>query len=127
MRKTTQNLSDQQSWHERMPELQTILNSTISKSRGYSPFFLTFFKQPNFPFQKLADRQDSYNESSTLEARLNFANKTLNQANQHVIDAFQDSKREFDKRIRQSKIKPGDLVMVKTSQRGKIHRKKLIL
>ena len=37
-------------WHEALPDFQTIINSTGSASCKHSPFFLTYFHHPHFPF-----------------------------------------------------------------------------
>ena len=56
MRKMCDDLPSQRNWHLKVPNLQTIINSSISSSRGFSPFFLTFFRHANFPFQQLKEK-----------------------------------------------------------------------
>ena len=51
MRKMCEDLPSQRNWHLKIPNLQTIINSSVSSTRGFSPFFLTFFRHANFPFQ----------------------------------------------------------------------------
>ena len=43
LRKATQSYADQSNWNLLLGKFQLIANSTISKSRKISPFFLTFF------------------------------------------------------------------------------------
>ena len=122
VRKNIETLAEQGIWHE-IPDFQTIVNSTVSKSRGFSPFFLTFFRHANFPFTSLVTERPSLGEHNTMHARINFSQKILKQAEGVNAEMFKANKMSYDRRIRHSKIKTGDLVMVKTSQRGKIHRK----
>ena len=123
LRKSSVTYEDQANWPLKLPDLQTVLNSSLSGSRGFSPFFLTFFKHANFPFQQLAESQPNLNDSSSLAARFNLSIKTLKTCQANLDQAFEASKKQFDKRARPSRISPGDLVYVSTSQRGKMHHK----
>ena len=60
------------------------VNSATSKSREHSPFFLTFFRHPNFPFASLTSSRPSLSEASTVAARLNFSAQILAQAAEHA-------------------------------------------
>ena len=62
IRKTTDTLSEQSLWHLKLPEFQTIINSTSSLSHGFSPFFLTFFRHANYPFRSMLSDPVTYNE-----------------------------------------------------------------
>ena len=55
-RKTTDTLAEQSLWHLKIPEFQTIINSTSSSSRGFSPFFMTYFRHANFPFRSMLSK-----------------------------------------------------------------------
>ena len=74
-KKTISNIWEQKNWPYKVPELQTIINSTTSSSRGYSPFFLAFLKHPNFPFQKLINSSPDYSDQSMLTTRFNLSNQ----------------------------------------------------
>ena len=63
----------QSHWDEALPDFQTIINSTGSASRKHSPFFLTFFRHPHFPFQHLSNREHNFDENSSVESRLNLS------------------------------------------------------
>ena len=64
LKKVISNNSEHKDWPHKIPELQTILNSTTSSSRNYSPFFLTFLKHLNFPFQELLHAKPYYSDDS---------------------------------------------------------------
>ena len=121
-RKTTDTLAEQSLWHLKIPEFQTIINSTSSSSRGFSPFFMTYFRHANFPFRSMLSNTLSYNEESRVNQQLNLARKTIREAEANVERSFSATKAEFDKKSRSNNIQPGDLVMIKTSQR-KLHHK----
>ena len=58
----------------------------------------------------------SYNESSTVHQRLNWARKVVKEAESNVERSFLATKAEYDKKARHSRrIKPGDLVMIRTT------------
>ncbi|MEL6275430.1 MAG: DDE-type integrase/transposase/recombinase [Bacteroidota bacterium] len=122
-RKATETLSDQQQWPYKLPTLQLILNSSKSASRQFSPFFLTFFRTANFPFQDLIGWKRNYSENSTVAERLNLAHTTILQAYKSFEQSFQKSKYQFDKLEYQRSFLPGCIVYVATTQRGKIHHK----
>ena len=83
-RKLIDSPKTQQVWDEALPDFQTVINSTTSKSREHSPFFLTFFRHPNFPFASLTSSRPSLSEASTVAARLNFSAQILAQAAEHA-------------------------------------------
>ena len=110
-------------WHEALPDFQTIINSTTSVSRKHSPFFLTFFRHSPFPFQQLANRTPSLNETSSVEARLNFSRSILREAAEHVEAYHTLTKTQFDKNAKIRKFPVGCKVFVKTSQRAGMSKK----
>ena len=77
LKKTIADITEQKNWPYKIPELQTIINSTTSSSRRYSPFFLTFLKHPNFPFQQLLTALPNYSDQSILTARFNLSNQLI--------------------------------------------------
>ena len=100
MRKTCEDIASQKNWHLKIPNLQTIINSSVSSSRGFSPFFLTFFRHANFPFQDLHLKKPNYNENSTVAARFNLAQETLQQSQEALGLSFDSAKLQFDKKNR---------------------------
>ena len=100
--------SKQSLWHEALPEFQTIINSTTSASRKHSPFFLTYFRHSHFPFQHLTNRTPSLNETSSVEARLNFSRSILREAAEHVEAYHSITKTQFDNCLLYTSPSPRD-------------------
>ena len=123
LRKATQSYSDQGNWNLLLSDFQLIANSTISKSRKFSPFFLTFFRSGNFPFSELKQSKIDLNKNSQVAEHFNRTRKTLQLATEATTKAFASTSKEFDKKQNKSTISIGDLVFIKTSQRGKMHHK----
>ena len=123
MRKMCDDLPSQRNWHLKVPNLQTIINSSVSSSRGFSPFFLTFFRHANFPFQQLQTKPINYNETSSVAAKFNLAQDTLQQCQEALETSFENAKTQFDKQHSQRNFLPGDTVFVETSQRNLMHKK----
>ena len=121
-RKIVDNYSDQTSWPAHIATLQLILNASKSTSRGFSPFFLTYFRHPNFPFHDLL-RPFRYKEGSSVTAHLNTATKTIKSAQEFIEAATAKAKVQFDKQVKERSFSIGQVVYVYTSQRGKIHKK----
>ena len=123
-RKATGSYDDQANWFRHLSTLQLVLNSSKSASRLYSPFFLTFFRQANFPFQQLLLPTKNYNENSTVAARVDLAHKTVSLAYKSFQDSFAKSKYQFDKLERSKAFREGSIVYVWTTQRpARIHHK----
>ena len=97
MWKMCEDLPSQRNWHLRIPNLQTIINFSVSSTRGFSQFFLTFFKQANFPFQNFKSQPTNYNENSTVAAKFNLAQDTIQQCQDALDVSFETAKAQFDK------------------------------
>ena len=121
-KKHISSYADQLNWPARIPELQTIINSSKSQSRGFSPFFLTFFRQNNFPFGQLLHSDMDY-EDSSVAAKVNSAMRAAKTAHENYLLSFATAKNQFDKAVRANKIETGSVVYVATSQRGRLHHK----
>ena len=123
MRKMCEDLPSQRNWHLKVPNLQTIINSSVSSSRGFSPFFLTFFRHANFPFQQLQSKPINYTEASTVAAQFNLAQDTIQQCLEALDASFDNTKIQFDRQHSQKSFQPGDTVFVETTQRNLMHKK----
>ena len=122
-KKLIQSPKTQDLWDKALPDFQTIINSTGSASRKYSPFFLTFFRYPHFPFQQLSNRPPNFNENSTVEAQLNHTQQILKEAADHVDSYHAVTKTQFDKLVRKREFPIGSKVFVQTSQRAGLSKK----
>ena len=100
-------------WDEALSDFQTIINSTGSASRKHSPFFLTFFRHPHFPFQHLSNREHNFSEHSSVETRLNLSRQILKEAANHVESYHALTKKQFDKTVKERKFPIGSKVLVR--------------
>lgn len=104
-------------------ELQTIIISTKSATREHSPFFLTFFKNSNYPLNNIVNRPKSSNETGTIVKKLNIAKKVAQNIETITEESLRKYKAQFNKDIQNRHFFPGCTVYVYTTQRGKTHRK----
>ena len=123
LRKVTSSLGDQQSWHLSLNDFMLITNASVSKARGFSPFFLTYFKHPNFPFQDFDKQNPLYHDNSSVADLLNSSQKYISAAAKNSQDSFNEYKMHFDKTATTSKFELGDLIYIHTTQRGSLHHK----
>ena len=120
LRKITDSVSKQGDWPNFLHEFQLITNSTLSNTRGFSPFFLTFFRTPNFPFNNiLSDRH--LHQNSFVSDKINNAKRVIQTACDNYNSSFRESNTPHAPLSKT--IQVGNIVYVKHSQRGKIHRK----
>jgi hypothetical protein len=121
-RKMVESHDDQLNWPSMIPTLQLVINSSKSSTRGFSPFFLTYFRNPNFPFSELVNQRPQYGPSS-VHTRLNIASKIVKQARDWHDSAMAKAKVQFDKQVKLKSFHSGNIVYVYTSQHPNIHKK----
>jgi hypothetical protein len=119
--KMVETHDDQLNWPTMILTLQLIINSTKSSTRGFSPFFLTYFRNPNFPFTVLDTQRHQYGPS-TVHTRLNIASQIVKQAKDWHDTAMSKAKLQFDKQVREKDFQ-GNKIYVYTSQHPNIHKK----
>ena len=100
-----------------------ITNSSISNTRRFSPFFLTYFKHPIFPFQNFEKQNPLYQENSYVADLINKSQKDISTAANNSLNSFQEYKNQFDNKSSISKFELGDLIYIHTTQRGAMHHK----
>ena len=123
LRKISSPLGEQQSWYLSLNDFMLITNSSISKTRGFSPFFLTYFKHPNFPFQDFNKQYPLYQDDSNVADLINKSQKYISTAASNSLNSFQEYKSHFDNKSTVSKFELGDLIYIHTTQRGSMHHK----
>ena len=123
LRKITASLGDQQSWHLSLNDFMLITNASVSKTRGFSPFFLTYFKHPNFPFQDFDKQNPMYQDDSSVADLLNCSQKYISAAAKNSENSFEEYKMHFEKKAKTTKFELGDLLYIHTTQRGTMHHK----
>ena len=100
-----------------------ITNSSISKTRGFSPFFLTYFKHPNFPFQDFNKQNPLYQDNSNVTDLINKYQKYISTAASNSLNSFEAYTSQFDNKSTILKFELGDLIYIHTTQRGSMHHK----
>ena len=123
LRKITSSLGDQQSWHLSLNDFMLITNARVSKTRGFSPFFLTYFKHPNFPFHDFEKQNPLYQNDSSVADLLNCSQKYISAAAKNSQNSFEEYKMHYDKKATTTKFELGDLLYIHTTQRGSLHHK----
>ena len=110
LRKATQSYSDQGNWNLLLSDFQLVANSTISKSRKFSPFFLTFFRTGNFSFSEIKQSNINLNENSQVAEHFNRTRKILQLATEANTKAFALTSKELVISLRSSPpIRPAQL------------------
>ena len=84
-------VNNQNLWHLRLPMCLIILNSTKSKSRQCSPFFLTYFRHARLPYSTMLRRPLNLKEDSTVARKLRMANTVLRMAMEKLDNNFEQN------------------------------------
>ena len=120
LRKATNSAESQGNWPNLLHEFQLITNSTLSQSRGFSPFFFTFFRTPNFPFNNIFTQRHLH-QNWYVSDKINNAKTVLQQACDNYNNAFKEHGNSHAPL--KNPIHEGSIVYVRHSQRGKLHIK----
>ncbi len=104
-------------WKAHVPTLVHAYNCTEHDSTGYSPYFLMFGRHPRLAIDAfLGLRADSVSATNTsdyvrkLQDRLGLA---YDKARQEARHSSGKQKQAYDRRVRHSTLKPGDIVLVR--------------
>ena len=109
-------------WSEYVPKVVHAYNCTKSDSTGYSPFYLLFGRSPRLPVDLIFG--PSLEEASVTHTeyvdKWKFAMKeAYSLALKNTSKSATDGKQQYDRRVRFSKLQPGDRVLVRNlSERG---------
>jgi len=104
-------------WKAHVPTLVHAYNCTRHESTGVAPHFLMFGRHPRLAFDAfLGIHPDTFNQRkeeeyvSGLTRRLQFAYKV---ASREAIRQGRRHKRQYDTKVREAVIQPGDRVLVR--------------
>ena len=104
-------------WKTYVPSMVHAYNSTRHDSTGYSPFYLMFGRHPRLPVDVALGivPEDGKDESlpayvQNFKERLSYA---YDIASTEARKAAEKSKRHYDLSVRESKLQPGDRVLVR--------------
>ena len=112
---------NQNLWHLRLPMCLLILNSTKSKSRQFSPFFLTYFRHARLPYSTMLRRPVNLKEDSTVAGKLQMANTVLRMAMEKSDNNFEQNEKWYSANKSFSKSFPiGWKLFLFNSQRNNV-------
>ena len=108
---------DKVKWTTHLNTLCSAYNSTVHSSTGFSPYWLLMGRKPRLAVDlNMGTNLPEYGPSSSykyvqdLEKRLQWSHKL---AQKHMEKQAAKAKKYYDRRVRCSKLEPGDLVLVK--------------
>ena len=106
-----------QDWKSHVAPLVHAYNVTIHNSTGFSPYFLMFARHPRLALDALLglqnnDVDEKYTHEYTRKLKTRLSEAYL-KAKTTAIERSENSKQHYDKRVRPSKLLPGDLVLVR--------------
>ena len=108
---------DKVKWTTHLNTLCSAYNSTVHSSTGFSPYWLLMGRKPRLAVDlnmgtNLSEHgpSSSYKYVQDLEKRLQWSHKL---AQKHMEKQAAKAKKYYDRRVRCSKLEPGDLVLVK--------------
>ena len=108
---------DKVKWTTHLNTLCSAYNSTVHSSTGFSPYWLLMGRKPRLAVDlnmgtNLPEHgpSSSYKYVQDLEKRLHWSHKL---AQKHMEKQAVKAKKYYDRRVRCSKVEPGDLVLVK--------------
>ena len=99
-------------WDLVLPTIEFVVNSSVNKSIGYSPFFLMHGYHPVSPVELIRDREDSKLEN--VNEFLNRMNDTWNKAKQNMNQAQERMKTYEDRRRHKMNFEENDKVLLNT-------------
>ena len=110
---------NQNLWHLQLPMCLLILNSTISKSRQFYPFYLIYFRHARLPYTTMLRRPLNLKEDSSVAGKLRMANTVLRLAMEKLDNNFEQNAQWHSKNKVFSKSYPiGCKLFVFNSQRN---------
>ena len=120
LRKITTSADSQGNWPNLLHEFQLITNSTLSQTRGFSPFFLTFFRTPNFPFNNILSDRHQY-QNTYVTDKINNAKRVLQKACDNYNASFKEHGNPHAPLTKT--IHEGNIIYVRHTQRVKLNIK----
>ena len=108
-------------WKDHLSNLVFAYNSTVHKSTGYSPFFLTFGREARLPVDCLLPIEPNQTTCQTYDQFVKEWKKSMQQAfqiaNQHIEQAGKANKQRYDSKVKTVKIEVGDQVLVQNMEK----------
>ena len=106
-------------WESHMSAIIFSLNSEVSETHGFSPYFLYFMRHPNTPISHLVSQPSARYSDDFVQEKLRLLADTLRQAHDETRRTQADMKRTYDlrHRAREPTIRVGDRVRMRNPSR----------
>ncbi len=112
-------------WPKHLSKLAFAHNVTVSKSTGYSPYYLMFGRSARLPIDEIFGIDSSEGDVSMRKSWKQYAEDWQNSMNQafdiargRCIASGERNKKHYDKRARGVDIEVGDRVLYKNREKG---------
>ena len=112
----TIQVDSKKEWQEWVSAMTHAYNCTVSKTMGYSPYFLMYGREPQLPIDKefsLPTNREAVNVDSYVERLLNKIDYAFRKAKENNARDAANRKRYYDKNIRCHALAEGDIVLVR--------------
>ena len=102
-------------WETHLAAIIYSLNSEVTETHGYSPYFLYFMRHPNTPISHLVSEPLARNSDDFVQEKLKLLADTLRHAHDVTRQSQTEMKRTYDlrHRAREPTIKVGDQVRLR--------------
>ena len=103
-------------WQEWVSAMTHAYNCTVSKTTGYSPYFLMYGREPQLPIDKefsLPTNREAVKVDSYVERLLNKIDYAFQKAKENSARDAANRKRYYDRNIRCHALEEGDIVLVR--------------
>ena len=109
-------------WKDHLPALLFAYNSTVNKSTGYSPFFLTFGRESRLPIDCILPLEPNRTRTKSYNKFVKDWKDSMRDAfqitSQNIETAAKANKRRYDAKIKTVQINVGDRVLVRNKETG---------
>ena len=126
LNRTAQNMlkaipeREKKRWKDHLPKLAFAYNTTVNKSTGYSPFYLTFGRNPRLPVDSLFGLEpadavpvERKSHSQFVKDWKHSMEQAYEIANQNIEKSADYNKRQYDRKVKGNELKVEDQVLVK--------------
>ena len=102
-------------WQEWVAAMTHAYNCTVSKTTGFSPYFLMYGREPQLPIDielSLPGRHQEFNVNSYVERLLHKIYVAFHKARENIAKDAVHRKQYYDQKLRCHTLKEGDIILV---------------
>ena len=111
----TMPVESKKEWQEWVSAMTHAYNCTVSKTTGYSPYFLMYGQEPQLPIDKefnLPNNREPASIDSYVERLLNKVDYAFQKARENSAKDAANRKKYYDKNVTCHALEPGNIVLV---------------